>query len=481
MILTLIGLGACPDEISNQAMQALCDATCLVLRTKQYMGLEQLPIKATMDLDDCYDLAEDFEALKGMISDRMLKLLIEGNVTYATPGSVSCDLAAAELIRKAKQQGHTICVFEGQGFASSSLAQAMTLLDCDFTGYVAISARDLTKADLDVTLPLIVTEMDNLLQCGQAKIMLGEYWPDTQKVVWVYFADGKWNSQLIDLCEIDRMEKVDHTCCVVLPPVDLAQLSRMGMRQLVLLLQTLRGKDGCPWDKKQTHQSLRRYLIEETYEAAQAIDEMDMDMLCDELGDVLLQVVFHAQVASEHGEFAIRDVTTAVCQKMITRHPHIFGDVLAETPEQVKLNWDAIKKKEKQQKDLTETMMDIPAGMPSLMRAQKVQDKASQAGLDFADVKDAILKIAEEAQEILSAKQQDRAMEVGDLLFSVVNVCRLLGLDSEHVLLLATQKFISRFDKLEAIARQRNLPLPGASASKLDEIWCQIKENEAKM
>ena len=220
------------------------------------------------------------------------------------------------------------------------------------------------------------------------------------------------------------------------------------VKDLIDIVEILRSPEGCPWDKEQDHKSIRRDFLEETYEVIEAINKDDKDMLLEELGDVLLQVVFHTQIEREKGTFDLSNVADGICKKMIERHPHVFGDVNAETSEQVLENWDVIKKRTKQQKSQTESMNSIPREFPALMRADKVQKKASKVGFDWDSVDGAFDKVNEELNELQQAykqgNQENIHEELGDLLFSVVNVSRFLKVDSEEALTNSTDKFIDQ-------------------------------------
>ena len=226
-------------------------------------------------------------------------------------------------------------------------------------------------------------------------------------------------------------------------------------------------------------------LLEECYEVLDAIDQKDDAALCEELGDVLLQVVFHAAIAESQGRFTVRDVATGIVQKLIYRHPHVFGSVKADTAEQVLVNWDRLKKAEKHQQTQTDAMKSVPRGFPALMRSRKVQKKAADVGFDWDSAEAAFPKISEEAEELRAAMGSGEgiAEEMGDLLFAVVNVARLLHLEPEFLLQEATDKFIGRFSAMEALALSRGTKLENLSFSEQDELWSLIKstENRAKI
>lgn len=256
------------------------------------------------------------------------------------------------------------------------------------------------------------------------------------------------------------------------------------INDLVDIVEILRSPDGCPWDREQDHKTIRRDFLEETYEVIEAINKDDKDLLLEELGDVLLQVIFHTQIEREKGTFELSDVADGICKKMIERHPHVFGDVNAETSEQVLDNWDVIKKRTKQQKSQTESMLSIPREFPALMRADKVQKKAAKVGFDWDSVDGAFDKVSEELAELKNAIETENTEniyeEFGDLLFSVVNVSRFIKVDSEEALTNATDKFIDRFSKVEEMAKERGLDMKETELSELDKLWDLAKQVSKK-
>ena len=253
---------------------------------------------------------------------------------------------------------------------------------------------------------------------------------------------------------------------------------------LLEIMKILRSPEGCPWDRKQTHESIRQNFIEETYEAIEAIDTKDTELLKEELGDVLMQVVFHALMEEEAGKFDFSDVADGVCHKLIIRHPHVFGNVVAADSDQVLKNWDAIKMETKAQKTQSEVMDSVSKALPALMRSQKVQKKAAKAGFDWEDISGALDKVSEETEELKQAidnsSQEHCLEELGDLLFSVVNVSRFLDLDSEYALTVACDKFIDRFKSVEFLASQRGINMKEASLRQLDALWEEVKASRSQ-
>lgn len=246
------------------------------------------------------------------------------------------------------------------------------------------------------------------------------------------------------------------------------------------LIRLLRSEWGCPWDKEQTHASIRRDLIEETYEVIEGIDNDDPHLMCEELGDLMMQAVFHADIENDAGRFTPTDVFDGIVKKMIHRHPHVFGDVQAETSEKVLDNWDKIKSSEKKRLTVSSKMDSVPPALPALMRAQKLGKTAAKVGFDFGSAGEAFSKITEESAEVVEAMEQgDHAHieeELGDLLFAVVNVCRLSGVDAEEALERSNKKFSGRFRALENTLRAQNKDFSDCSVSEMNEIWDEIKE-----
>ncbi|MFH1566751.1 MAG: nucleoside triphosphate pyrophosphohydrolase [Gemmatimonadota bacterium] len=261
--------------------------------------------------------------------------------------------------------------------------------------------------------------------------------------------------------------------------------------ELVQIMARLRAPDGCPWDREQTHATLRSYLLEESHEAIEAVDAGDDGALCEELGDVLLQIVFHAQIAAEQGRFTIDDVCGAIADKLVRRHPHVFGDVQVRDADHVKANWDQIKRGEKGAAADTHSALDgVPAHLPALLRAQRLQERASQKGFDWDRIDGPLDKVAEELEEVRGAwaaagsallepePRRRLEEEFGDLLFALVNAARFLKVTPEDALRRAAGKFETRFREVEKTFRARGRDLDGATLEEMDAIWDQVKERE---
>lgn len=252
------------------------------------------------------------------------------------------------------------------------------------------------------------------------------------------------------------------------------------IEDLLEIMKLLRSEGGCPWDKEQTHESIRKDLLEETYEACEAIDLKDEAAMKEELGDVLHQVVFHSQIEKEQGGFDFDDVCDGICKKLIERHPHVFGDCKVESTDEVLTNWDAIKQKSKGQTTQSDAVKSVPKTFPALMRAQKVQKRAAKAGFDYPDVYWAIGDLESELDELQCAIENEDPKgceeEIGDVLFSVVNVARFLSLDAEQSLVGAVEKFICRFEVVEALAKERGITMEPSEMKDLEELWKEAKK-----
>lgn len=261
--------------------------------------------------------------------------------------------------------------------------------------------------------------------------------------------------------------------------VDFQQKSNYSIDDLIEIVKLLRGEGGCPWDREQTHESIKADFIEETCEAIEAIDLKDTELLREELGDVLLQVVFHCRLEEEVGSFRFEDICDGICKKLIVRHPHVFGSVQADNTDQVLKNWDAIKMQTKGQESYTDTLTSVAKSLPALMRAQKVGKRAMRAGMDFRTAQDAIDCIANEKAELDAAvangDKKNIEEELGDLLFSCVNAARHLEVDAELALKASTEKFINRFSVTEELTKAEGLNMKELPIEELDLYWDKAK------
>ena len=330
----------------------------------------------------------------------------------------------------------------------------------------------------DKRIGTIITQVYDKYIASEVKLALSSYYKDDSKVYFVRAAGIKGQETIrpMALYEIDRQADIDYLTSIYIPK-DLD--NNKDFYDLIDIMEKLRGQNGCPWDKEQTHESLKRYLVEECYEVLEAIDEEDEEKIREELGDVLLQVVFHSVIGEKEGNFTINNVIEGICNKMIQRHPHVFGDTTAETSKQVLDNWEDIKRQEQGISSLTEEMKHIAKNLPALMRAEKVQSKAKKVGFDWDRVEDAFDKVLEEfkeLKEVYNGESKARILEeMGDLLFSVVNVCRFLQLNPEEALNNTTKKFIDRFQFIEEAATEKGIKLEDMTLKQMDDLWNKAK------
>ena len=255
--------------------------------------------------------------------------------------------------------------------------------------------------------------------------------------------------------------------------------TKYSVEDLVEIIRLLRTPEGCPWDREQSHESIKKNFIEETYEVIEAINKDNPAMLREELGDVLMQVLLHAQMEQEKGNFDFHDIVNELAQKLVIRHPHVFGNEHCENAEEVLVTWDRVKTETKNQTTITEAMEAIPKELPALMRAQKIQKKAAKVGFDWDNIQGVLAKVVEETSEVMDAyhigMQADIDAEFGDLLFAVVNLSRFLRSDPEESLTRASDKFSRRFAGMERLAKERGIDMASSSLEELDKLWDEIK------
>jgi len=479
--ITVVSLGpGDPGLMTLQTADALRAAKRLVLRTEQHgvaAWLREQNIPYTT-LDALYDEYWDFDELHAAMAARLWQLAAEGPVTYAVMDATTDGSVAA--LGKVKPEGASLIRLAGVSMADAHLT-ALPERQLERNGLRVIPAMDCENAQHDPRMALLITEIDSPVLAGTVKLWLTDLYDDEMPVTFIPSTVKSHRKAVqLPLMELDRQRTYDHTVAVYIPPAPMGERKRFCFADLVEILDILRGDNGCPWDREQTHESLRKYLIEEAYEAVGAIDEGDVDALADELGDVLLQVVFHANVGKSHGDFTISDVTSNICRKMIYRHAHIFGTDKCATAEEVSANWEKLKKAEKGLTSQASVLADVSKGLPALMRAHKVQKKAANVGFDWDTAMEALPKVHEEAQEVKAELDagRDPAEELGDLLFSCVNVTRLCGLDAEELLKNATEKFILRFTAMENLIKCDGKSLEGLTLREMDVYWNQVKSTQ---
>lgn len=346
-------------------------------------------------------------------------------------------------------------------------------------GLKIIDAFDIKNQILDKRIGTIITQVYNPLIASEVKLELLEYYHDETEIYYVRAAgiEGEESIRKIPIYELDMQEDIDYLTSVYIPKdID----NKKDFYDLVNTIEILRSENGCAWDREQTHESIKNSLLEEAYEVIEAIEDDNIDGLIEELGDVLLQVVFHSVIGKEDGYFNISDVIEAITSKMIYRHPHVFGDISINNSKEVLDNWDELKKTEKNYETITEEINGIAKTLPSLIKAHKVQKKVAKVGFDFESIDEAVKKIEEEITEVLDVyKTNNREkiiIEVGDLLFACVNVSRLLNVDEEEALNKSTKKFIKRFSFIEDNLLKQGKELKNVTLDEMNSLWEEAKK-----
>ncbi len=418
-------------------------------------------------LDGVYPSCRNFDTLNKKLAAAVLARAKEGDVVYGVDGSASDDVSACIVARRAKAAVVAGCSKADAAFAAAGVLSADR---CIRSAYSAAQERPF--------LPLAVYDVDDPLVASDVKLYLCALFGDEAAAFFV--RGGK--AKRIRLYEADRQGTYDDTCAVVVPDIPFLKRTRFCYGDLVRILRLLRAPDGCPWDRAQTHESIRTNLIEEAYELVDAIDKKDDAAVCEEAGDVLMQGAFHSVLGEERGAFTPDDVTSEVCAKLIHRHSHIFGEDRAESEEGALSVWEKNKRAEKGQKSGYESVCAVPKGLPACLRAQKVGKRAASAGYDFADLAEAAGSVREELSELLEAAAEgDKkhvAEEAGDLLLAAVSAGRIAGADCEEALRESTEKFIERFrvtERLVAADGKRMEQLPKA------ELWAYYERAKRQL
>ncbi|QCX33751.1 nucleoside triphosphate pyrophosphohydrolase [Caloramator sp. E03] len=476
-MIKIVGLGPGSwEDLTLRCINVLKYANNLYLRTDKHPCVDyikKLGIKFKT-FDSLYEQSESFDEVYEEIARQIVAL---NDVTYAVPGHPLVAEKSVQLILDyAKLKGIEVEVIPALSFVDV-IINALKVDPVE--GLKIIDGLQLDKQKPDINVGNIITQVYSKMVASDVKLKLMEYYDDEQPIYVIKAAGVKEleKIQRIPLYEVDRVDWIDYLTSLYIPPVN--KPKKYNLDALVEVMKKLRSENGCPWDREQTHESLKRYLIEEAYEVIDAIDKNDMESLCEELGDIMLQVVFHSQIAEEYGEFDIKDVIHGITDKMIKRHTHVFGEDICETSEDVLFNWEKIKQKEKNIESYTDSLRAIPKVLPALLRSYKVQEKASKVGFDWDKVDEAMDKVKEELEELLkvykSQNNENIIEEIGDLLFAVVNVARFLDINPEFALTKTIEKFITRFEHIEKSAEENGKKLEQMTLNEMDKLWNDAK------
>ena len=482
--LTIIGLGpGALSYLTMEAYEAVTTAPEVLVRTLKHPVIDELIARGAKfsSFDHMYEQAESFDEVYESIADAVFALAQTKPVMYAVPGNPFVAERSVELLMaKAEAAGIPVRVIHGTSFIDAMIT---TLHKDPVKGLHIVDALNIEQTELTNLVDQVIIQIYDPMVGSNVKLALMAHFPDDHEVVVVRGAGIPGEEQIlhVPLYDLDRCEALDHLASVYVPCMDKDKPHVYAFSELMDIMTRLRDVDGCPWDQEQTHDSLKSSLLEEAYEVIDAIEENDLYALEEELGDVLLQVAFHSAIASENGYFSSRDVITGICNKLINRHPHVFGDVDVADSDEVLVNWEQIKREEKSHESITEAMKALPKAMPATLRAYKVQKKAAQVGFDWDHIDDAIAKIKEELDEFLEALHANQLEEIesemGDLIFAIVNVCRFAKLDPELCLGKTITKFIQRFEFIETSEVSKKEGISNLSLEVMDELW-NIAKNQ---
>ncbi|QRG67803.1 nucleoside triphosphate pyrophosphohydrolase [Brevibacillus choshinensis] len=484
-IITVVGLGAGDlDQLPYGIYRTLKQAAHLYLRTQEHPVVAELAAEniSYSSFDAIYEQHESFE---DVYTDIVEKLFVsaeqQGAIVYAVPGHpLVAERTVQLLLEQGPDRGVRIEIGGGQSFIDPLFAR----LKIDpIEGFSLLDGTALKADQVSPGLHTIIAQVYDAFVASDVKLTLMEVLPD-DFLVTVATAVGVAGQECVEtvpLYELDRLDHFGNLSLVYVPPARDERISYRQFSYLKDIVAVLRSPEGCPWDREQTHQSIRKNLIEETYEVLETIDDEDPDAMCEELGDLLMQIMLHSQMASEDGYFTVDDVVATLNEKLIRRHPHVFGEKNANDSEEALANWQEIKAQEKAAKGIDTTVQSqlagIPRDLPALMYAYKLQKKAAQVGFDWDDVADVYGKVEEEYRELREAAVEERAGELGDLLFAVVNLARFLKLDPEEALALTNNKFKQRFSYIEDKLREAGKSFEDTDLKEMDQWWEEAKQH----
>jgi len=484
--ITVVGLGTGdPDQLTLGVWRRLQQAERLYIRTEQHpmMGMLKENGIAYTSFDYLYEQHGSFPDVYAAIADTLIREGAASPVAYAVPGHPMVAERTVQLLReRCGAEGLELLVLGGESF----LDQAFISFGFDpIEGFSLLDAAELQPSLLQPQMNTLIGQVYDAFTASDVKLALMERYPDDYEVV-VGHALGVAGEELIQripLYELDRIDGYGNLSLVWVPRSDDASLRNRTFERLHEIVAILRSPEGCPWDREQTHQSIRKNFIEELYEALEAIDNDDPDGMQEEFGDIVLQVMLHSQMEEELGSFSVYDVIETLNEKLVFRHPHVFGTQGAENAEEALGNWEQMKAEEKRLKgrdaDRKSVLDGIPPDLPALMKAYKLQKKAAKVGFDWDELDPVLAKIEEELAElreaIASKNEEEQAAELGDLLFAVVNASRFIHADPEEALTRTNKKFKHRFSYIEEQLRIRGKQFDETDLIEMDSLWEEAK------
>ncbi|UCD43206.1 MAG: nucleoside triphosphate pyrophosphohydrolase [Chloroflexota bacterium] len=478
--ITILGLGpGDPALLTRQAWDVLTKASEIHLRTRMHPTIAGFPAQLKVySFDYLYEEGANFEEVYEDIVSTVLTLgQREAGVVYGVPGHpFVAEATTPEITRRAKIEGVPVSLIEGLSFVDSVFG----LLEVDpFPHLALVDALELAgdyHPQFPPSAPVIIAQIHSPAVASNVKLTLMGAYPDDHPVQLVHNAgSANANVESIKLYEMDRSTNIGLLTALYVPPLD----SRSSFEGFQDVVAHLRAPEGCPWDREQTHRSLRPFLLEETYEVLSALDEEDQDALSEELGDLLLQIILHAQIASEYGAFNMVDVLKGIQDKLIRRHPHVFGDLDVDDKDKVLENWEKLKSAERNEidKKANGVLEGVSASLPALVQAETYQERVNRVGFDWPNVHGVFEKIEEEILEVKRAEsQEEKEDEIGDLLFAVVNLARWMNIDAESALRSANTRFRKRFEELEKGVQRQGRDVSALTMEELDALWNAVKK-----
>ncbi|MRG88181.1 bifunctional methyltransferase/pyrophosphohydrolase YabN [Salinibacillus xinjiangensis] len=485
-VITIFGLGAGDiDQISLGVYRTLTSSKAAIYtRTLDHPVIQSLMNEGVnfQSFDEVYGQHQDFESVYDQIAETLIQAAQQQSIIYTVPGHPMLAERTVQLLLEAEQRDANLKVHIGHG--QSYLDSLFTALSIDpVEGFQFVDATSFQRFDLKYGQHIIFTQVYDEMIASEVKLTLMEDLPDDYEVTVVHAAgsDSEWMKK-VPLYELDRKVPISNLISVYVPPVP-KELRNHQFERLREVIAILRGPNGCPWDLEQTHESLRPFLIEEAYEVIEAINDQNDDKVAEELGDVLLQIMLHGQIGEEEGFYSVDDIIQSITDKMIRRHPHVFGNANLESSDAVIQSWEEIKQEE--QGDQPSSVLDgIEKSLPALLTALELQKKAAKVGFDWKEKTPIMNKIKEEIKEFEEAIENQSVTnsekEFGDLLFAIVNLGRHEKINPEIALGRTNQKFKSRFQYIEKRAAENKKSLKDMSLSEMDRYWEEAKTNIEK-
>ncbi|MEK3729426.1 nucleoside triphosphate pyrophosphohydrolase [Lysinibacillus sp. FSL W8-0953] len=481
--LTIIGLGAGDfNQLQMGVYRKLKAAKKLYVRTIDHPVLEELAAEGVKfeSFDKVYEKHDAFQPVYAEIANALIEAAAVEDIMYAVPGHPLVAEQTVQLLIAAADEGKIKLVIEG---GQSFLDPIFGALKIDpIEGFQLLDGTSFSMHDINMRQHILIAQVYDTFSASEVKLTLMEKYDDEYPVT-VVTAAGSAQEQIVTvpLYELDQSVEVNNLTTVYVPPVKSQEEALKDWTTFRQIIATLRGPNGCPWDQKQTHESLKKYLLEEAHEYLAAIDAEDDFAMIEELGDVLLQVFLHAQIGEDEGYFTLEDVLASISEKMIRRHPHVFGDVAVEDADDVVANWEAIKAEEKGTSD--KPLLDEEYRASSaLQTAYNYQKRAAKVGFDWPDVDGAWDKFAEEwqefRQEVTKGSNASRLDEFGDVLFTLVNLARFYKLSPEEAMLHANEKFARRFGYVEEQVKISGKSFSDFTLEQLDAFWNEAKRLE---